>query len=174
MALSWYFLCSSGRSPVLVDQAVDDLPARDPAGHVDRLAGFMLRWSLFARLVRAMFVVMPRVPGQDPPGGAARHGSAGGPGTRAIAFPRTPGRRTSSRISSGTGGRPVVSGWVHLFLTMRRCQASSVAGAAIRCSRGRLGSSRASAVITARSAPAQVRCSARVLARHRSLGQWQA
>jgi hypothetical protein len=25
----------------LVDQAVDDLPARDPAGHVDRLAGFM-------------------------------------------------------------------------------------------------------------------------------------
>jgi len=41
MALSWYFLSSSGRSPILVDQAVDDLPARDPAGHVDRLAGFM-------------------------------------------------------------------------------------------------------------------------------------
>jgi len=41
MALGWYFLCSSGRSPVLADQAVDDLPARDPAGHVDRLAGFM-------------------------------------------------------------------------------------------------------------------------------------
>ena len=41
MALSWYFLSSSGRSPVLVDQAVDDLPACDPAGHVDRLAGFM-------------------------------------------------------------------------------------------------------------------------------------
>jgi hypothetical protein len=41
MALSWYFLCSSGRSPVLIDHAVDDLPARDPAGHVGRLAGFM-------------------------------------------------------------------------------------------------------------------------------------
>jgi hypothetical protein len=41
MALSWYFLSSSGRSPILVDQAADDLPARDLAGHVDRLAGFM-------------------------------------------------------------------------------------------------------------------------------------
>ena len=66
MALSWYFLSSSGRSPVLVDQGADDLPARDLAGHVDRLAGFMERRSLFARLVRAMFVVMPRVRGQDP------------------------------------------------------------------------------------------------------------
>jgi hypothetical protein len=67
MALSWYFLSSSGRSPRLVDQAADDLPARDLAGHVGRLAGFMERRSLFARLVRAMFVVMPRVLGQDPP-----------------------------------------------------------------------------------------------------------
>jgi hypothetical protein len=41
MPLSWYFLCSSGRSPILVDQAADDLPARDPAGHAGRLAGFM-------------------------------------------------------------------------------------------------------------------------------------
>jgi hypothetical protein len=41
MPLNWYFLCSSRRSPVLVDQAVDDLPARDPAGHAGRLAGFM-------------------------------------------------------------------------------------------------------------------------------------
>ena len=41
IALSWYFLCSSGRSPVLVDQAVDNLPARGPAGHLDRLAGFL-------------------------------------------------------------------------------------------------------------------------------------
>ena len=41
MALSWFFLCSSGRSPVLVDQAVDDLPARNPASHVDHLAGFV-------------------------------------------------------------------------------------------------------------------------------------
>jgi hypothetical protein len=67
MALSWYLLSSSGRSPILVDQAADDLPARDLAGHVDRLAGFMERRSLFARLVRAMFVVMPRVLGQDRP-----------------------------------------------------------------------------------------------------------
>ena len=41
MSLSWYFLSSLGRSPILVDQAVDDLTARDPAGHVDCLAGFM-------------------------------------------------------------------------------------------------------------------------------------
>ena len=41
MPLTWYFLSSSGRSPILVDQTVDDLPARDPAGHVDRSAGFM-------------------------------------------------------------------------------------------------------------------------------------
>ena len=65
-ALSWCF-CALRRSSVLVDQAVDDLPARDPAGHVDRLAGFMERRSLFARLVGAMLVVMPRVLGQDPP-----------------------------------------------------------------------------------------------------------
>ena len=65
--LSWYFLCSSGRSPVLVDRPVDDLPAPDPAGGVDRLAGLMQRWSLLARLVGAMFVVMPRVLGEDPP-----------------------------------------------------------------------------------------------------------
>ena len=67
MALSWYFLYSSGRSPILVDQPVDDLPAPDPAGHADRLAGLMQRRSLFPRLVRAMFVVMPRVLGEDPP-----------------------------------------------------------------------------------------------------------
>ena len=60
-------LSSSGRSPILVDQAVDGLTACDPAGHVDRLAGFMKRRSLSARLVRTMFAVMPRVLGQDPP-----------------------------------------------------------------------------------------------------------
>ena len=65
--LSWYFLYSSGRSPVLVDRPVDDLPAPDPAGNVDRLAGLMQRWSLLARLVGAMFVVMLRVLGEDPP-----------------------------------------------------------------------------------------------------------
>jgi hypothetical protein len=46
---------------------VDDLPAPDPAGDVDRVAGLMQRRSLLARLVRAMFVVMPRVLGEDPP-----------------------------------------------------------------------------------------------------------
>jgi hypothetical protein len=61
------FLCSSGCSSVLVDQAVDDLPALDPGGHIDRLAGLVQRRSLFPRLVRPMFVVMPRVLGQDPP-----------------------------------------------------------------------------------------------------------
>ena len=61
------FLCSSGCSAVLVDQPVDDLRAPDPAGDVDWLAGFMQRRSLFPGLVRAMFVVMPRVLGQDPP-----------------------------------------------------------------------------------------------------------
>jgi len=46
---------------------VDDLPAPDLAGDVDRLAGLMQRRSLFSRLVGAMFVVMPRVLGEDPP-----------------------------------------------------------------------------------------------------------
>ena len=67
IALSWYFLCSSGRSPILVNRPVDDLPAPYPAGEVDRLAGLMQRRSLFPRLVGAMFVVMPRVLGEDPP-----------------------------------------------------------------------------------------------------------
>ena len=67
MALNWHFLCSSGCSPILVNRPVDDLPAPDPAGDVDRVAGLMQRRSLLARLVRAMFVVMPRVLGEDPP-----------------------------------------------------------------------------------------------------------
>jgi hypothetical protein len=46
---------------------MDHLPAPDPACDVDRLAGLMQRWSLFARLAGAMFVVMPRVLGKDPP-----------------------------------------------------------------------------------------------------------
>ena len=52
---------------VLVDQAVDDLPARDPGSHIDRLTGLVQRRSLFARLVRPMIVVMPRVLAQSPP-----------------------------------------------------------------------------------------------------------
>jgi hypothetical protein len=38
----------------------------DPGGHIDRLAGFVQRRSLFPRLVRPMLVVMLRVPGQNP------------------------------------------------------------------------------------------------------------
>jgi predicted cobalt transporter CbtA len=46
---------------------VDDVGVPDAGGHVDRLAGLVQRRSLFARLVGAMLVVMPRVLGQDPP-----------------------------------------------------------------------------------------------------------
>jgi hypothetical protein len=45
--LIWRLLCSSGCSLVLTDQAVDDLPAHDPGGHIDRLASLVLRRSLF-------------------------------------------------------------------------------------------------------------------------------
>ena len=61
------FLCSSGCSPVLADQAVDDGGARDPGSHIDRLAGLVQRRPLFARLVRPVLVVMLCVLGQDPP-----------------------------------------------------------------------------------------------------------
>ena len=66
-ALSWRFLCLSGCSPVLADQAVDDLSTFDPGANVDRLAGLVQRRSLPARLVRPVLVVMLRVLGQDPP-----------------------------------------------------------------------------------------------------------
>jgi hypothetical protein len=46
---------------------VDDLPVRDPGGHIDRLAGLVKRRSLFPRLVRPVLVVVLRVLGQDPP-----------------------------------------------------------------------------------------------------------
>jgi predicted cobalt transporter CbtA len=46
---------------------VDDVGVPDAAGHVDWLAGLVQRRSLFARLVGAILVVMPRVLGQDPP-----------------------------------------------------------------------------------------------------------
>jgi hypothetical protein len=67
LALSWCFLCSSGRSSVFADQALDDVGALNPGGHIDRLAGLVQRRSLFPRLVRPMFVVVPRVLGQSPP-----------------------------------------------------------------------------------------------------------
>ena len=44
---------------VLVDQAVDDVGALDPGGHIDRLGGLVQRRSLFPRLVWPMTVVMP-------------------------------------------------------------------------------------------------------------------
>jgi hypothetical protein len=58
------FSVPSGCSPVLADQAVDDVRALDPAGYIDRLAGFLQRRSLVPRLV---FVIVLRVLGQDPP-----------------------------------------------------------------------------------------------------------
>src|SRR5215813_1669688 len=67
LALSWCFVCSSGCSPVLADQALDDVGALDAGGHIGRLAGFVQRRSLFPRLVRPMLVVVPRVLGQEPP-----------------------------------------------------------------------------------------------------------
>ena len=67
LVLSWCFLGSSGCSSVLVDQAVDDLSALDPGGHIDRLAGLVQRRPLLPRLVGPMFVVVPRVLGQDLP-----------------------------------------------------------------------------------------------------------
>ena len=65
--LTWCLLCSSGCSPVLADQAVDDVGAHDPGGHIDWLAGLVQRRSLFPRLVGPMFVVVLRVLGQYPP-----------------------------------------------------------------------------------------------------------
>ncbi len=59
------FSVPSGCSPVLADQAVDDVRAFDPAGYIDRLAGFVQRRSLVPRLVRPAFVIVPRVLGQD-------------------------------------------------------------------------------------------------------------
>jgi hypothetical protein len=41
IALRCCYLCLSGCSPVLADQAVNDLSVRDPAGHIDRLAGLV-------------------------------------------------------------------------------------------------------------------------------------
>ena len=67
LALSWCFRWSSGRPPVFAYQAVDDVGALDPGGHIDRLAGLMQWRSLFPRLVRPMFVVMPRILSQDLP-----------------------------------------------------------------------------------------------------------
>jgi hypothetical protein len=65
MALNWCSLCSSGCSPVLVDQSVDDLPAPDPGCHIDRLAGLVQRRSLFPRPAGPLVVVVLRVLAED-------------------------------------------------------------------------------------------------------------
>ena len=52
-------LCSLGCSPVLADQAVDDLPALDPGGHIDGAARLMQRRILVQRLVRPVAVIVP-------------------------------------------------------------------------------------------------------------------
>lgn len=59
-------MCLSGCSPVLADQAVNDLSVLDPGGDIDCLTGLVQRRSLFPRLVRPVLVVMPRVLGQSP------------------------------------------------------------------------------------------------------------
>src|SRR5258705_7443478 len=56
-----------GSPAVLADQAVDDVGALDPGDHIDWLARLVKRRSLFPRLVRPVFVVVPRVLCQHPP-----------------------------------------------------------------------------------------------------------
>ncbi len=63
--LELVFTVPSGCSPVLADQGVDDVRALDPAGYIDRLAGFVQRRSLVPRLVRPVFVIVPCVLGHD-------------------------------------------------------------------------------------------------------------
>src|SRR5260370_26245332 len=60
------FPCPSSCSPVLADQAVDDLSVLNLGGDIDCLTGFVQRRSLSPRLVRPVLVVMPRVLGQSP------------------------------------------------------------------------------------------------------------
>jgi hypothetical protein len=89
MALSWRFRCSQGRSPVLADQAADDVGVPDAAGHAGRLAELVQRRPLFARLVGAMLVVMPCVLGQDPPEVPFAVDQQVDRGTRGVASPHT-------------------------------------------------------------------------------------
>jgi hypothetical protein len=54
-----------GRSAVFADQAAEDLPALDPSGDIDGVAGLAQRWFLPQGLVRTVAVVVPGVLGQD-------------------------------------------------------------------------------------------------------------
>ena len=67
LALGWCFLRSLRCPRVLADQAVNDLSALDPGGHVDRLARLVQVRPLLPRLMGPMLVVVPRVLGQDLP-----------------------------------------------------------------------------------------------------------
>jgi hypothetical protein len=84
-----------GRSAVLGDQGVQDLPALDPGGDVDGLAGLPL-WGL---LLQGPGAADDRCSAErtwsGPCGGAARRGSARGPSTRGAASPRTAPRMRS-------------------------------------------------------------------------------
>ena len=66
-ALTWCFPFSLACSPVFADQAVSDLSARDAGSRIGRPVDLVQRGSLFARLVRPVFVVMLRILGQDRP-----------------------------------------------------------------------------------------------------------
>jgi hypothetical protein len=99
---------------------VNDLSAGDAGGHINRPVDLVQRGSLFARLVRPVFVVMLRILGAGVSPAAARIRRIV-PRANAVPEPEEltldtavphrgfclAGRRTSSRISSGTGGRPV-------------------------------------------------------------------
>jgi hypothetical protein len=50
---------------ILADQAAEDLPALDPGGDIDGVAGLALRRFLLQALVRTVLVVVPGVLGQD-------------------------------------------------------------------------------------------------------------
>jgi hypothetical protein len=93
----------SGCPAVLADQALDDVGALDRSGYIDRLAGLVQRRSLFPRLVRPMLVVAAARTRSGPAEGAVRCGSAGGPGTRAVAFPHIAPRRSWTTPSTTPG-----------------------------------------------------------------------
>ena len=56
---------SLGRSAVFADQAAEDLPALDPGGDIDGVAGLAQRGFLLQALVRTVAVIVPGVLGQD-------------------------------------------------------------------------------------------------------------